>query len=159
MVYYGIFPEGNVISNIVLQDLAKIKGIEYFLQEEPSPHNNVGSRYTLIHPNGEPSFLRINDIELRNIGIQYWANYDKINKAEFTFYDYNLEKTIQVHLITGNTPKFVKQDLLPFMQAYNSHKVSLEPVNDGETKDVKKLEEEIAALKEQLKVLTKTLTN
>lgn len=151
MIYYGIFPDGNFISNINLTDLIKIKGIEYFLREEHSLDHNVGSRFTLIHPNGEPYFFRVNAIELRNIGIQYYVNHERNNKAEFTFYDYDTESTFQVHLTTGNTPKFVKAELIPFMQSYNSTEEPINSAPASEITDVKKLEDEIAVLKERLK--------
>ena len=83
MIYYGIFNDGNFIDKHKLEDLAQVIGLEYFLKQEYLPGNKYDV-FTLIHPDGKLNFLRINHIELRNIGTNYWDNYYKKTMASLS---------------------------------------------------------------------------
>jgi hypothetical protein len=126
MIYYGIFDDGNCINKHKLEDLAQVTGLEYFLKQEYLPGNKYDV-FTLIHPDGKLNFLRINHIELRNIGINSWSNHNKKTMAEFTFYNYRLNKTFQTPLSTHSGAKFVKEELIPFMQGYENNIIQLVP--------------------------------
>jgi hypothetical protein len=116
--------------------LAQVPGLVYLLKLQYHPSDNRISSFTLIHADGKPNLLRINDIELRYIGIQVYSNYDRMSKAEFTFYDYKLKQTIQHVLSTNDGPKFVLNELIPFMQSYVNNMVQLVP-SETQTTEIK----------------------
>ena len=127
MTYYGIFNDGNFIDKHKLEDLVLVPGLEYFLKLEYLPGNSNFSVFTLIHPDGKPNFLRINHIELRNIGTQSWDIYSKKTTANFTFYNHRSNQTFQTFLTTNASAKFLKEVLIPFMEGYENNIIQLVP--------------------------------
>jgi hypothetical protein len=153
MNYCGIFPDGNYIQKPRLEDIIVVPGIEYYLKIESGPANYLDCIFALITKSGTPHFLRINNIELRDIGVE---EYDKLvnkRKAKVTLYDHNKELTVQEFIVTDGKPSFLKDELIPLMKSLNSGP------SQNETTDLEKLKAENDSLKQKLDLLTNQLSS
>lgn len=152
MIYCGIFPDGNYIEKQRLEDIIIVPGIEHYLKVENSSGNYLDCIFTLITKSGAPHFLKINNIELRDISIEVYDKQLNKRKATVTLYDYDKEHTIQRDIVTNSNPRFIKDELIPLMNSLNSDK------SGSSLTDLEALQRENNELKHKLDLITNQLS-